>query len=71
MMIRVVSCYMLCITIHVTVQRGHVASQFNTDKKCVNPLIPNIHKQILQNDLYTFPSKISCENLIKDQGIFR
>ena len=70
MMIRVVSCYMLCITIHVTVQRGHVASQFNTDKKCVNLLSPNIHIQILQTDLYSFPSRISWENLMKDQGIF-
>ena len=36
----------------------------------INPLSPNIHKQILQTDLYTFPSRISWENLIKDQGIF-
>ena len=35
-----------------------------------NPLSPNIHIQILQTDLYTFPSRISWENLIKDQGIF-
>ena len=36
----------------------------------LNPLSPNIHIQILQTDLYTFPSRISRENLIKDQGIF-
>ena len=31
---------------------------------------PNIHIQILKTDLYTFPLKISEENLIKDQSIF-
>ena len=36
----------------------------------INPLSPNIHKQILQTDLYTLPIRISRENLIKDQGIF-
>ena len=36
----------------------------------INPLSPNIQIQILQTDLYTFPSRISSENLIKDQGIF-
>ena len=36
----------------------------------LNPLSPNIHIQILQIDLYTFPSRISWENLIKDQDIF-
>ena len=36
----------------------------------LNPLSPNIHIQILQTDLYTFASRISKENLIKDQGIF-
>ena len=36
----------------------------------LNPLSPNIHIQILQTDLYTFPSRISWENLIIDQGIF-
>ena len=35
-----------------------------------NPLSPNIHIQILQTDLYTFPSWVGWENLIKDQGIF-
>ena len=35
-----------------------------------NPLSPNIHRQILQTDLYTFPLRISWENLIKDQSIF-
>ena len=38
---------------------------------CVlNPLSPSIHIQILQNDLHTFPLRISWENLIKHQGIF-
>ena len=36
----------------------------------VNPLSPNIHLQILHTDLYTFPLKISWENLKKDHGIF-
>ena len=36
----------------------------------LNPLSPNIHIQILQTDLYTFPLRIICENLIKDQGHF-
>ena len=36
----------------------------------LNPLSPNIHIQILQTDLYTFPYRISWEKLIKDQGIF-
>ena len=31
----------------------------------INPLSPNIHIQILQTDLYTFPLRISEENLIK------
>ena len=36
----------------------------------VNPLSPNIDKQILQTDLYTFPYRISWEKLIKDQRFF-
>ena len=37
----------------------------------VNSLSPNtIHIQILQTNLHTFPLRISCENLIKDHGIF-
>ena len=36
----------------------------------VIPLSPNIHIQILQTDLHTFPLWMSWENLIKDQGIF-
>ena len=36
----------------------------------VNPLSPNIHIQILQTYLHTFPLGISLENLIKDHGIF-
>ena len=35
----------------------------------VTPLSPNIHIQILQTDLHTFPSWMSWKNLIKDQGI--
>ena len=35
----------------------------------LNPLSPNIHIQILQTGLYTFPLRISWESLIKDQGI--
>ena len=33
-------------------------------------LTPNIHIQILQTDLYTFPKRVSWENLIEDQIIF-
>ena len=36
----------------------------------MNPLSPNIHIQILQTDLYTFPWRISWEILIKDQRFF-
>ena len=35
-----------------------------------NPLSPGIHIEILQTDLHQFPQRISCENLIIDQGIF-
>ena len=35
-----------------------------------NPLSPNIHIQILQTDLHTFPYRISCKTLIKDHSIF-
>ena len=35
-----------------------------------NPLSSNIQTQNLRTDLYTFPSRISLENLIKDQSIF-
>ena len=33
-------------------------------------LSPNIHIQILQTDLHTFPNRVSGENLIADQSIF-
>ena len=33
-------------------------------------LSPNIHIQILQTDLHTYPYRISWENLFKDQSIF-
>ena len=36
----------------------------------VDPLSPNIHIQILQTNLYTFPSRMSWEKLIKNQRIF-
>ena len=36
----------------------------------INPLSPNIHIQILQTDLHTFPLRIRWENLIEHQGIF-
>ena len=40
-------------------------------KLCIiNPLSPNIHIQILQTDLYTCPSWMSWENLIKDEKHF-
>ena len=36
----------------------------------VTNLSPNIHINILQTDLHTFPYRINWENLIKDQSIF-
>ena len=36
----------------------------------INPFSPSVHIQILQNDLLTFPLRMSWENLIEDQGIF-
>ena len=36
---------------------------------CINPQSPNAHIQILLSDHDdTFPLRISCENLIKDQS---
>ena len=51
---------------------GHfgVASSLCFKTGLINPLNPNIHIQILQTDLYTFPLRISWENLIKDHGSF-
>ena len=43
---------------------------FATNWKVLNPLSPNIHKEIPQTDLYTFPYGISWEKLIKDQRFF-
>ena len=43
---------------------------FATNWKVLNPLSPNIHKQIPQTDLYIFPYGISWEKLIKDQRFF-
>ena len=45
------------------------AKQSNPHKVSLNPLSPSIHIQILQTDPYTFPLRISRENLIIDQGI--
>ena len=39
-------------------------------RTAINPLSPNIQKQILQTDLHTFPYRISWEKLIKDQRFF-
>ena len=36
----------------------------------INPLSPNIHKEILQTDLYKVPYRISWEKLIKDLRFF-
>ena len=36
-----------------------VLTAANGRKYFINPLSPNIHKQILQTDLYTFPLRIS------------
>ena len=59
----------------------HKASTINNNGPCgsptkreidsltLNPLSPNIHIQILQTDLYTFPSWMGWENLIKDENI--
>ena len=35
-----------------------------------NPISSDIHLQILQTDLYTFPYLISWENLKNDRSIF-
>ena len=37
---------------------------------CINPLSLNIHIQILQTDLHTFPLRMSWKNLTKDHSIF-
>ena len=47
-----------------------VKTERNQVKVSVNSLSPNIHMQILQKGLYTFPLRISWENLLKDQSIF-
>ena len=52
-------------------QELKVTSQVKrTPQDSINPLSPNIHKQILQTHLYTFPYRISWEKLIKDQRFF-
>ena len=61
--LHVVCHYFICL---MSLFQGHVAC-FNFT---VNPLSPNIHMQILQTDLYTFPYRMSKENLINDQSIF-
>ena len=62
--------YLSCIT--PVGQEGHAlgTSPLGALRSAFNPLSPNIHIQILQTDLYTFPSWMGWENLIKDQGIF-
>ena len=50
----------------VPAENSYIFSKFNP----LNPLSPNIHKQILQTDLYTSPYRISWEKLIKDQRFF-
>ena len=61
--LHVVCHYFICL---MSLFQGHVAC-FNFT---VNPLSPNIHMQILQTDLYTFPYRMSKENLIKDHLAF-
>ena len=42
----------------------------DVDTGALTLLSLNIHKQILQTDLYTFPYRISWEKLIKDLRFF-
>ena len=50
---------------------NNIASrQITTQWILFNPLSPNIHIQILQTDLHTFPYRMCKENLIKDQSVF-
>ena len=63
----------LCSIIRASIMLGEKRKPFSRSQFTVvglNPLSPSIHVQILQTDLYTFPSRISRENLIIDQGIF-
>ena len=70
---------LLCYNIfplHDPVKRFWKPSEHNTDQYTISlydiKMIssPNIHIQILQTDLHTSTLRISCENLIKDHGIF-
>ena len=53
---------------------SHLTQEYQMKKtvtltKGINPLSPDIHLQTLHTDLYTFPLRISWENLKKDQGV--
>ena len=72
---------MLSLTSELDLKGRHysmstVCVEFSVIKECmfkwgiVNPLSPNIHTQILQTGLHTFPSRIIRENLLKDQIFF-
>ena len=49
---------------------GGLPQEIFLDFYSFDPLSPSINIQILQTDLHTFPTRISWENLIIDQGIF-
>jgi len=53
--------------LHLDIDDGGAAA---VNGLSLNPLSPNIHIQILQTDLLTFPFRMSKENLIKDQSVF-
>ena len=55
--------------VHWETEQGSTHCFADTLQVRVNPLSPNIHIQILQTDLHTFPLRISWENLVKDQII--
>ena len=73
-------CWLFSSWLHVTNKYSQL-NPVNTDNEGAmesihikpvefNSLSPNIHVQILQTGLYTFPLRIIWENLIKDKGIF-
>ena len=78
----VYSCFLLYLLCHLYLLLIFLSRYFNVSLNLVaapteiswhssfNPLSPNIHIQILQTDLHTFPLRISWENLINDHGIF-
>ena len=61
---------LLCLRSKNIKQSYHEHCYSDNTRLSLNPLSPDIHLQILHTDLYTFPLRISWENLIKDQGIF-